>query len=58
MDTGAGSIAVDPQTRRKLTRQAGPGAINWLLMIAGGFLTSVAVFSLIILVFGPKDPGP
>ena len=32
--------------------------LNWLLMIAGGFLTSVAVFLLIILVFGPKDPGP
>jgi hypothetical protein len=32
--------------------------LNWLLMIAGGFLTSVAVFLLVILVFGPKEDRP
>lgn len=32
--------------------------LNWLLMIGGGFLTSVAVFLLIILVFGPKEDRP
>ena len=32
--------------------------LNWLLMIAGGFLTSVAVFLLVILVFGPKELQP
>ena len=29
--------------------------LNWLLMIAGGFLTIVAVFLLVVLVFGPKE---
>lgn len=28
--------------------------LNWLLMIVGGFVTSVAVFLLVVLVFGPK----
>jgi hypothetical protein len=32
--------------------------LNWLLMIAGGFLTSVAVFLLVVLVFGPKEDRP
>jgi hypothetical protein len=32
--------------------------LNWLLMIVGGFLTSVAVFLLVVLVFGPKEDRP
>jgi hypothetical protein len=32
--------------------------LNWLLMIAGGFLTSAAVFLLAILVVGPKEDRP
>jgi hypothetical protein len=29
--------------------------LNWLLMIVGGFVTIVAVFLLVSLVFGPKE---
>ena len=29
--------------------------LNWVLMIAGGFLVTVVVFLLGILVFGPKE---
>jgi hypothetical protein len=32
--------------------------LNWLLMIVGGFLTIVAVFLLVVLIFGPKEDLP